>query len=97
MTATRAGRIRLPGTRRTVDLAAAVKVWDAALCAQVDPDLFFPEVGDEGQAKRARLICARCEVVDVCLATFGPVIGHGVVGGQTVRQRQQARRDRRAA
>ena len=92
MTADRAGQIRLPGSRHTVDRAAAVAVWDAALCAQTDPDLFFPGQDEEAQAAVARAVCGRCEVTALCLATFGPLLGHGVVGGQTVSQRGQARR-----
>ena len=31
-----------------------------ALCAQVDPDLFYPEKGD--QAREAKRLCAGCDV-----------------------------------
>ncbi len=72
-------------------------MWDGALCAQVDPELFFPEKGQAAQSRQARLICARCEVTALCLATFGPHLGHGVVGGLTDRQRRTAQRQRREA
>ena len=38
---------------------------DDALCAEVDPDLFFPPKGVT--ARRARKVCARCEVRAECL------------------------------
>ena len=85
-------RLRMFGAGQTVDRADAEQVWDAALCAQTDPDLFFPGKGEEAQAARALAVCGRCEVTELCLATFGPLLGHGVVGGQTVSQRNQARR-----
>lgn len=37
----------------------------SALCAEVDPELWFPEKG--GSSRAARRICARCPVSDACL------------------------------
>ncbi|WP_243789329.1 WhiB family transcriptional regulator [Saccharopolyspora gloriosae] len=37
----------------------------SALCAQTDPDAFFPEKGQS--ARLAKLICAACEVREECL------------------------------
>jgi WhiB family transcriptional regulator, redox-sensing transcriptional regulator len=39
---------------------------DSALCAQADPNLFFPEKGVN--AAEAKRICGRCEVRAECLA-----------------------------
>lgn len=40
--------------------------WQAdALCAQTDPELFFPEKGDPGRAAKA--VCAACLVRAECL------------------------------
>ena len=43
--------------------------WDAALCAQIDPNLFFPE-GMGGQiavaVKQAKQICAWCPILPDC-------------------------------
>ncbi|MEV8476565.1 WhiB family transcriptional regulator [Streptomyces sp. NPDC051173] len=39
-----------------------------ALCAQVEPELFFPESGDKQTAELAREICVRCPVAAACLA-----------------------------
>lgn len=36
-----------------------------ALCAQTDPDIFFPAKG--GSTKEATGVCSRCEVFDACL------------------------------
>ena len=83
-------KIHLPGSRVPVDLAAARRVWDEGLCAQTDPELFFPEVG--GNPEPARKICGACPVRWLCLDTFGPVVDHGVVGGFTDQQRRNLRR-----
>jgi hypothetical protein len=79
------------GTARLRDL---LTVWDGALCAQVDPELFFPEKGDRAARRAARRVCGRCAVQDPCARVFGPLLTHGVVGGLT--ERQRARRRRRA-
>jgi len=70
-------------------IAAAFRVWDAARCAQVDPDLFFPEEGQP--AAPARAVCADCPVRAECLAVFGPLVAHGVLGGLTDRERRDRR------
>lgn len=36
-----------------------------ALCAQVDPDLWFPEKG--GNTRDAQKICSQCDVQQQCL------------------------------
>ncbi len=38
---------------------------DRALCAQTDPEAFFPEKG--GSTREAKRICLSCEVRSVCL------------------------------
>src|SRR5829696_4347624 len=87
--------VSLPGGGM-VPADAAREVWASALCAQVDPELFFPEWG--GNAEPAKAVCARCPVTALCLATFGPLVEHGVVGGLTAgERRRQHRADRPAA
>ena len=51
-----------------------------AVCAQTDPDLFFPEAG--GSSKAAKKLCADCPVKASCLA-YALKNGeeHGVWGG----------------
>jgi WhiB family redox-sensing transcriptional regulator len=46
--------------------AAPTPTWRAtALCAQTDPELFFPEKG--GSIKEAQRVCSSCEVRAECL------------------------------
>lgn len=70
--------------------------WQAkALCAQVDPDAFFPEKG--GSVKAAKKACGRCEVTQECLDfALENDIRDGVWGGKTVNERRALIR-RRAA
>lgn len=60
------------------------------LCAQTDPEAFFPELG--GSCLPAKAVCRRCEVRDDCLtwamATREP---HGVWGGLSERERMRLR------
>lgn len=57
-----------------------------ALCAQVDPGLFYPEKGESPQPAKA--VCARCEVCAACLAeALARREGWGVWGGLTARER----------
>lgn len=80
----------------TVPADAAREVWASALCAQVDPELFFPEKGQPSAPAKA--VCTRCPVAALCLATFGPLIVDGVVGGLNAQERRlQRRTDRPAA
>lgn len=65
--------------------------WRAeALCAQVDPELFFPEQGFPSY--HARAVCARCPVAAECLDW---AISHheryGIWGGTTARERIESR------
>ncbi|WP_043603086.1 MULTISPECIES: WhiB family transcriptional regulator [Protofrankia] len=66
-------------------------VWGGALCAQVDPELFFPEQGDGAGAQAAREICRRCGVRKLCGQVFGPLLSHGIVGGQSSVERAHTR------
>ena len=63
----------------------------AALCAQVDPDLFYPESGAPN--RDAKRVCGGCEVRAQCLAY---ALAHrerfGVWGGTTERERRRMRR-----
>lgn len=69
--------------------------WTAsALCAQTDPEQFFPE--KKGDATAAKQVCASCDVVQECLAyalrTRQTV---GVWGGKTERQLRDIRKKAR--
>lgn len=58
---------------------------EQALCAQTDPDLWFPDVGHSTAA--AQEICRRCPVQFQC-AQAGEWEQHGVWGGLTTGQRR---------
>ncbi|WP_268257286.1 WhiB family transcriptional regulator [Kitasatospora indigofera] len=55
----------------------------AGACRNVpDPDVFFPEDGDEVGAARAKRICAGCPVRSACLAyALATDEPHGIAGG----------------
>ena len=58
----------------------------AALCAQVDNEMFFPEKG--GATRHAKRICLGCEVREKCLEfALDNEIRHGVFGGFSDRER----------
>ena len=61
------------------------------VCAQVDPDLWFPEKG--GSTREAKALCARCPVRPECL---GYALAHderfGVWGGASERDRRRIKR-----
>jgi Transcription factor WhiB len=63
-----------------------------AACAQVDPELFFPEMGQVPQAAAAKQVCAGCAVRGPCLevALDGPQARDdhaGIFAGTTARER----------
>ncbi|WP_432144111.1 WhiB family transcriptional regulator [Streptomyces sp. bgisy084] len=64
---------------------------ERAMCAQTDPERFFPELG--GTATAARKICARCEVRAECLSfALRNNEPYGVWGGSTREERRRMRR-----
>jgi WhiB family redox-sensing transcriptional regulator len=80
----------LPRTARSAD-----REWgwrqDAA-CAEVDPELFFPEPGKLPQVAKAKEVCAGCAVRGPCLeaALHGPLARddhHGIFAGTTAHDR----------
>jgi len=64
---------------------------ELALCAEIDPELFYPEPGHSPAA--AKRICAGCDVRVQCLEFALTVEDcHGVWGGTTPRERSRLRR-----
>lgn len=61
---------------------------EAALCAQVDPELWFPEKG--GTTEPAKAVCARCDVKAECL-DYALAHGErfGIWGGVSERTRRR--------
>lgn len=72
-------------------------MWDVeALCAQTDPELFFPAPG--ASPVRAKAICAQCPVIAECLAYALPSPSlEGVWGGTTSTERDRLRAQQRRA
>lgn len=63
---------------------------DGALCAQSDPDAWFPDPGDP--APLAKAVCRRCPVQDACLDhALANDERHGVWGGLTPGERVELR------
>lgn len=63
-----------------------------AVCAQTDPDQFFPERG--GSPKDAKKVCLSCPVISQCRAyALGRDERFGVWGGLTERERRRLKRD----
>jgi WhiB family transcriptional regulator, redox-sensing transcriptional regulator len=71
--------------------------WQAsALCAQTDPEAFYPEKGD--QAKTAKMICAQCPVKSECLEySLARDERFGIWGGLSERDRREIRKRREQA
>lgn len=72
--------------------------WPSALCAQTDPDTWFPEKG--GSHKDAVKICRRCVYFenDTCLEdALADPTSMGIRAGTTERERSRILRDRRMA
>lgn len=65
---------------------------DLAVCAETDPDLFFPDAGETQKSKKARAFCATCPVIREC-AELGEQFDFGIFGGTTGPQRVKARRN----
>lgn len=65
---------------------------EQALCAQSDPDRWFPDRG--GSTRTAKLICADCPVRQSCLEyALEACEPWGVWGGKSERERRRMRRD----
>ena len=64
---------------------------ERALCAQTDPEAFFPEKG--GSTREAKKICTGCEVKAQCLEyALANDERFGIWGGLSERERRRLRR-----
>ena len=65
---------------------------ERALCAQTDPEAFFPEKG--GSTREAKRICVGCEVKAECL-TYALMHDErfGIWGGLSERERRRLKRE----
>ncbi|MGI8308224.1 MULTISPECIES: WhiB family transcriptional regulator [Saccharopolyspora] len=95
------GRLAERGDATAVELDVLAELFEAtdeeqewqerALCAQTDPEAFFPEKG--GSTREAKRICAGCEVRSECLEY---ALQHderfGIWGGLSERERRKLKR-----
>ncbi|WP_413354143.1 WhiB family transcriptional regulator [Microbacterium sp. 1P06AB] len=83
----------VPGVRRRIDTDEdAALAWQAdALCAQTDPEAFFPEKG--GSTRDAKRICTSCDVRGECLEyALQNDERFGIWGGLSERERRKLKR-----
>jgi WhiB family redox-sensing transcriptional regulator len=83
----------VPGVRRPrVDDEDNALAWQAdSLCAQTDPEAFFPEKG--GSTRDAKKICTSCEVRVECLEyALANDERFGIWGGLSERERRKLRK-----
>ena len=75
-----------------LDLVGEAQEWqERALCAQTDPEAFFPEKG--GSTREAKKICTDCEVKSECLDYALANDERFVIwGGLSERERRRLRR-----
>jgi WhiB family redox-sensing transcriptional regulator len=73
------------------DDAGGLAWQDRALCAQTDPEAFFPEKG--GSTREAKKVCRACDVRTECLEY---ALEHderfGIWGGLSERERRRLKR-----
>ncbi|MFE6734177.1 WhiB family transcriptional regulator [Microbacterium sp. NPDC057650] len=81
----------VPGVRQPEEDDNAL-AWQAdALCAQVDPEAFFPEKG--GSTRDAKRICSSCNVRGECLEyALNNDERFGIWGGLSERERRKLKR-----
>ncbi|MET0303558.1 MAG: WhiB family transcriptional regulator [Microbacteriaceae bacterium] len=90
-------RLGVPGVRSVVqDEEENPLSWQTdSLCAQTDPEAFFPEKG--GSTRDAKKICTSCEVRAQCLEyALENDERFGIWGGLSERERRKLRRSRTA-
>jgi WhiB family transcriptional regulator, redox-sensing transcriptional regulator len=84
-------QLGVPGVRREPEVDSAL-AWQAdALCAETDPEAFFPEKG--GSTRDAKRICESCEVRSECLDyALENDERFGIWGGLSERERRKLRK-----
>jgi WhiB family redox-sensing transcriptional regulator len=80
-----------------VDGSTSEEAWRLnALCAETDPEAFFPEKG--GSTREAKRVCSGCEVRAECLEfALANDERFGIWGGLSERERRRLRLMRRDA
>ncbi|MDQ1687078.1 MAG: WhiB family transcriptional regulator, redox-sensing transcriptional regulator [Frankiaceae bacterium] len=87
-----AGAAMIEAIEAELALVDAVVSWqERALCAETDPEAFFPEKG--GSTREAKRVCTGCEVKGECLQY---ALAHderfGIWGGLSERERRRLKR-----
>ena len=73
------------------DLPPELAWQERALCAQTDPEAFFPEKG--GSTREAKRVCLSCEVRGECLEyALANDERFGIWGGLSERERRRVKR-----
>ena len=100
--ATSAPRRDISGAARATTLTIPGPWAKRALCAQADPDAWFPEQNQRELTQLVKRICGRCPVRAQCLEyalsgadTWGE-IATGIWGGTTPQERDRQRQKRKA-
>jgi len=86
-------QLGVPGVRRPVEAGDDNPLsWQTdALCAQTDPEAFFPEKG--GSTRDAKRVCISCDVRDECLEyALHNDERFGIWGGLSERERRKLKR-----
>ena len=86
-------QLGVPGVRRNTGVEEDNPLaWQTdALCAQTDPEAFFPEKG--GSTRDAKRICTTCDVRDQCLEyALQNDERFGIWGGLSERERRKLKR-----
>ncbi|MET0671982.1 MAG: WhiB family transcriptional regulator [Microbacterium pygmaeum] len=86
-------QLGVPGVRRPLEGDDGNPLgWQTdALCAQTDPEAFFPEKG--GSTRDAKRICTTCDVRDQCLEyALQNDERFGIWGGLSERERRKLKR-----
>jgi WhiB family redox-sensing transcriptional regulator len=74
-----------------LDVEAELRWQDRALCAQTDPEAFFPEKG--GSTREAKRVCTTCPVRTECLEyALASDERFGIWGGLSERERRRLKR-----
>jgi WhiB family redox-sensing transcriptional regulator len=74
-----------------LDVEEELRWQERALCAQTDPEAFFPEKG--GSTREAKRICTTCAVRAECLEyALGNDERFGIWGGLSERERRRLKR-----
>lgn len=86
------GPLTAPSLEYLNVLDEGILAWqDRALCAQTDPEAFFPEKG--GSTREAKRVCSSCDVRSECLEY---ALAHderfGIWGGLSERERRKLKR-----